>query len=181
MGDFAAGFELDNGDGVGTGVGDVGEGAGGIDVDGYGAAMEGDGGCNGVVFRVDYGEGALAGFRAGVDDVDLVAGGAGCDGDGVGADGDFAVEAEIDDVEDGDGVALAVGDVGIFAEVGGVLGELVGLAGGQGEDSEKPDGRKCSSVVSHPFAKEPANGWGTQCSETTRENKTPCACAGHAG
>jgi hypothetical protein len=46
------------------------------------------------------------------------------------ADGDFAVETEIDYVEDRDGAALAVGDVGVFAVVGWVLGEIVGLAGG---------------------------------------------------
>jgi hypothetical protein len=106
--------------------------------------MHGYGGGDGVGLRVDDGDRAHApnegcgahtvdegcGFCAGIYDVDLVEGGAGGDGDGVLADGDFAVEAEIDYVEDGDGVALAVGDVGVFAEIGWVLGEFVGVAGG---------------------------------------------------
>ena len=86
LGDFAAGLEIDDGDGVGAGVGDVGQLAVGVDIDGDGLAVERDGGDDGVVFSVDDGEGTLAGGRAGVDDVDLVAGGAGGDGDGVLAD-----------------------------------------------------------------------------------------------
>ena len=73
---------------------------------------------------------------AGVDHVDFVAGGAGGDGDGILADGDFAVEAHVDHVEDGDGAAAAVGDVGVFAVVGRVLGEVVRAAAGEGQEQQ---------------------------------------------
>ncbi len=85
-----------------------------------------------VVFSVDDGDGALAARCAGVDYVNLIAGGAGGDGYGILAYGEFAVEAHVDRVDDGDGAALAVGDVGVFAIVGRVLGEVVMAAGGEG-------------------------------------------------
>jgi hypothetical protein len=47
------------------------------------------------------------------------------------AHGELAVYADIDDVENGDGVATSVGDVGVFAVVGRVLGKVVGAAGSE--------------------------------------------------
>ena len=86
--------------------------------------MDGDGGGYGVLLGVDDGDGS----RARVDDVDFAASWGDGDSGGVVADGELAVAAEIDDVEDGDGVAGGVGDVGVFAVVGWVLGEVVGAA-----------------------------------------------------
>ena len=84
---------------VRAGVGDVGQLAVGIEIDGDRLAVHGNGGDDGVVLGVDHRNGALAGGRAGVDDVDFVARGAGGDGDGILADGQFAIDADVDHVE----------------------------------------------------------------------------------
>ena len=60
VGDFAAGLEVEDGDGVGAGVGHVGQRAVGVEIDGDGLAAEGNGGGDGVVFGVDDGDGTLA-------------------------------------------------------------------------------------------------------------------------
>jgi hypothetical protein len=91
--------------------------------------VDGDSCGNGVVFSIDNGDGALATRCARVDYVNFVACGAGGNGDWILAYGKFAVEAHVDCVEDGDGAALAVGDVGVFAKVGWVLREVVMVAG----------------------------------------------------
>ena len=83
--------------------------------------MDGDGGRNGILLRVDHTDGAVAG----VDHVDLVASEADGDSGGVLADGEFAVAPQIHDIEDGDGIASAVGDIGKFAIVGGILREIM--------------------------------------------------------
>ena len=77
LGYFAAVLEIDDGDGVGAGVGDVCQLAIGVEIDGDGLAVERDGCGDGVVFSVDDREGTLAAGRAGVDDVDFVERGAG--------------------------------------------------------------------------------------------------------
>ena len=82
--------------------------------------------CDCVVFGVDDGDRSLPAGRAGVDDVDFVARGAGGDRDGILPDLQFAIEADVDHVIDGDGAAAAVGDVGIFAIVGGYWGNRAG-------------------------------------------------------
>ncbi len=60
LGGLAAAFQIDDGDRVGAGVGDVGKLACGIDVDGDRLAMQRNGGDDSVVFGVDDGERALA-------------------------------------------------------------------------------------------------------------------------
>ena len=62
--DLAAGLEVEDGDGVGAGVGDVGQRAVGVEVDGDRLPVNGNGGGDGVVFRIDDGDRALRRRRA---------------------------------------------------------------------------------------------------------------------
>lgn len=134
---FAASFEVDDRDIVGGGVGNVGEAACGVKRDGNWLATHRDRRNNGVVLSIEDGDGAGRAGLALVDDVDLIACGVGCDGDGMDADGELAIETEVDDVVDGDGAAVSIGDVDVLAVVGRVLREVVGAAGGEGEQRDK--------------------------------------------
>jgi|SRR5271170_5979315 len=93
----------------------------GGDIDEIRLAVDGDGGCHGILLRVDHAYRTVAG----VDDVNFVAGKADGDSGWIFANRELAVAPQVYRVEDGDSIASAVGDVGKFAIVGGILREVV--------------------------------------------------------
>jgi hypothetical protein len=133
---LAPGLQVEDGDGIRAGVGHIGQLPGGVQLDGNRLAVELDGSRNGVVFGVDDRDRALPALLAGVDHIDFVAGGAGRNGHGILTHGQLAIQAHIHHVKDGDRAAATVGDIGIFAIVGLVLGKVVGAAGGKGQGQQ---------------------------------------------
>ena len=108
--------------------------------------------CDRVVLSIDHRDRARGPFRSGVHDVHLVACGADGDGDGVLAYLQFAVQPHIHHVEDGNGPAAAVGYVGKFAIVCGVLREVVRTAGAQAkrENAKRAKPGRPDRLQQHP-------------------------------
>ena len=130
LGRFAARCEIDDGDGVGAGVGDVGESSGAVQINRQRLAVERNCSHDSVVLGVDDRERAVGLRGAGVHDIDFVVRGVGGDGNRNMADGQLAIDADVDHVENRDGVAASVGYVDVLAVVGRVLREVVGAASG---------------------------------------------------
>jgi hypothetical protein len=92
---------------------------------------------DGVVLRVDDGNGTLPARRAGVDHIDLVARGADGHRDRILPNRNLAVEAHIYHVDHGDRAAAAVGHVRVLAIAGRVLRKVVRAAAGEGERKQR--------------------------------------------
>jgi hypothetical protein len=134
---LATAVEVDDADGVGPGVRDVGAASLGIDADEVRLAMDADGGGNGVGRGVDDSDGA----GLGVYGIDLVADRIRGNSGGIVADAKGAVLAQVNEVEDADSVGAAVGNVGELAVSGGDIGEAAAAAAGDRDEGEKDSER----------------------------------------
>ena len=141
--DFAVVFEVEDADGVGARVGDVAALAVGSDVDEVRLAVDADGPCDLVLGGVDDRDGVAAG----VDGVNFIGDRVCGDSRGVRADLQDAVLAKVDEVEDRDGVGRTAGNIGEFAVIGWILGEVVAATGGQAEGQDGKQTSGCAGFV----------------------------------
>ena len=118
---LSARLQIDDRHIVGAGVCDVGSSTVITDRDEIGPLMNWDSGDDRIFFGVDDADG----IAASIHDVDFVALRIHSHAGGVGADADDSILAKIDDIEDRDRVTAAIGDVSVFAVVGGIIRKLM--------------------------------------------------------